>query len=268
MHGFTTVLTVAAAMALLLPATILGQTTSVEGRVIDSANGAPVAAADVRLRALTSGVEFRATTGDQGLFTVAGLALGRYLARIERVGYLIREDTVNLGLESVTRLEFELAPDPVLLPGVPAEGRAHAPLNAMSGFWERRERNIGHFITREDIDRLKPNRTADLFRRIPGTQIHPIGYGQVAIFARVRNADGRPCIPAMFVDGAPYVMTDRGLDDFNPASIEAIEVYSGSARIPPQFNATGRDQPRWRNDQIIGNPRCGVIVLWTRRTGG
>jgi hypothetical protein len=60
-------------------------------------------------------------------------------------------------------------------------------------------------------------------------------------------------------------MTDRGLDDFSPHDIAAIEVYTGAARIPAEFNVTGRDQPRWRTDQIVGNPRCGVIALWTRR---
>jgi hypothetical protein len=260
-----TAIVLAVAGSLALATDIRAQTTRIEGRVVDGASGVPIASAEVRLYALTGNTEYRAFTQDGGSFTITGVAAGRYVAQAHRIGYVLREDTVRIGVGAVERLNIILMPDPVPLPGVPAEGRTRMPPDVMAGFWERRDRHTGYFMTREDIDRLRPHRMADLFRRIPGTQIQLIGDGPVAISGRVRNADGRPCVPAMFVDGIPYVMTERGLDDFSPANIEAVEVYSGASRIPAQFNMTGRVQPRWRNDQIIGNPRCGVIVLWTRR---
>lgn len=250
-----------------VPLNVHSQSLRLDGRVLDSTTGAPVAAADIRLLAITRGIEFRANTRLNGAFSFLALPHGTYVARVDRVGYVTLQDTVEVNAGTTGPLEFRLVPAPVPISEVKVETRARAPLDAMHGFWQRRERNLGHFITRADIDSLRPHRTADLFRVIPGARIQALGDGRVAVFGRVRSIDGRVCVPATFVDGVPYVMTHRGLDDFNPTGIEAVEVYTGSARIPAEFNVTGRDQPAFRNDQIIGTPRCGVVVIWTRRGG-
>jgi hypothetical protein len=253
------------ALMALAPLPLTAQGARLEGRTVDAVSGAPIAGVDIVLRALPDGEQLRTASGDNGVFSIGPLPPARYALRMERLAYLVREDTLSLAAGAALQLDFALTPSPVPLPDVTATGRVHPPLNAMGAFWERRRRNIGYFLTREEIEQIRPLRTEDVFRKVPGVSIHSMGYGRVATFNRVRNASGQPCIPAFFVNGIPYAMTDRGLDDFRPDDIEAIEVYSGTARIPPEFNATGGRQPPNRSDIIVGNPRCGVIVLWTRR---
>jgi hypothetical protein len=240
-----------------------GQQNVVQVRVIDASN-TPVADAELGLRRIAGETEMRSVTARDGVAFFRAVAPGRYVLRTEALGFTTREDTISIG-SGTLQLELLLAIAPVPLPGVEAEGRVRPREDGMSGFWLRRSQGIGTFLTREEIERLRPLKTADIFRRVPETRIELMNYAPVAVFGRTRDIQGRPCVPAMFVDGAPYVMSDRGLDDFNPDDIEALEMYSGSARIPAQFNATGRAQPRGRDDQIFGSPRCGAIIIWTRR---
>jgi hypothetical protein len=92
-------------------------------------------------------------------------------------------------------------------------------------------------------------------RRIPGFNVTAEG----GTFS-VSGGRGVPSISQGFsrchidyyIDG---VHADGAIiDDVLPTSIAAMEVYSGSATIPPSF-------------RVSGNPRCGVVVIWTK-TGG
>ena len=47
-------------------------------------------------------------------------------------------------------------------------------------------------------------------------------------------------------------------DEFPPQDVEGIELYAGSATIPPQF------APRF---QSIRTQTCGAVVIWTRLPG-
>ena len=63
-----------------------------------------------------------------------------------------------------------------------------------------------------------------------------------------RSADG-PCVLSVYVDGRLETL-DPDLDQIPPEQLEAIEVYIG-IDMPVQYAL---------------NP-CGVILLWTRRSG-
>jgi hypothetical protein len=53
------------------------------------------------------------------------------------------------------------------------------------------------------------------------------------------------------MNGMPFPMTSDGVINsfIGPEEVEAVEVYTGTSQIPPQFNST--------------NARCGVVVIWT-----
>jgi hypothetical protein len=42
------------------------------------------------------------------------------------------------------------------------------------------------------------------------------------------------------------------LDDVDPGTIGAVEIYGGSADIPPELSRGGRDEA------------CGLIAVWTK----
>jgi hypothetical protein len=61
------------------------------------------------------------------------------------------------------------------------------------------------------------------------------------------------------LDGQPmFLPTAAGSDGpdltkIHPSELAAVEVYTGVAAIPPEFNMTGS--------------ACGVIALWSRTVG-
>jgi hypothetical protein len=243
-----------ALLVLAMPIVACAQDGRLIGRVLDRASGEGVAAAQLVLRDLSTSRQSRLESGQDGAFSIS-LAAGRYELRTERVGYVTRSDTIAVNGAEPVRLDvlLQIAPlevDSVAVRTTPA--RPH-----LGGFWERRERRIGYYITREDIEKKNPQRLTDLLRSLPGAKVMsgPNGLGQFVSFARIRGIDGKLCPAALYVDGRPFRMSPIGVDDFYPDMVEAIEAYAGSSRLPPQFNATGTP---------AGNPQCGVIVIWTR----
>jgi hypothetical protein len=243
-----------ALLVLGLPIGARAQDGRLTGRVIDRSSGEGVAGAQLVVRNLATSRLSRLESGADGGFGVS-LPAGRYELRTDRVGYVTRSDTVSLHGAEEIRLEVALQVAPLEVDSVAVRTTPARP--HLGGFWERRERRIGYYITREDIEKKNPQRLTDLLRGLPGAKVMPgpNGLGQFVSFARVRGLDGKLCPAALYVDGRPFRMSPVGVDDFYPDMVEAIEAYAGSSRLPPQFNATGTP---------AGNPQCGVIVIWTR----
>ncbi len=79
------------------------------------------------------------------------------------------------------------------------------------------------------------------------TRCHAVGLGAALDFgADIGDIDR----PRVYVDGQELSSADIDLT-LNPGDISAVEVYTGGAQMPPEFN---RPAPG----------RCGVIVIWTK----
>ena len=70
-----------------------------------------------------------------------------------------------------------------------------------TGFYQRAQRGIGHFIPRSQIEAASPRELSDVFRQIPGVSIIPAAIGLGAMEVRLR---GR-CEPQVVLDGAPLL---------------------------------------------------------------
>ena len=115
-----------------------------------------------------------------------------------------------------------------------------------SGFNARKERNVGHFVTREDLDRMSSARFM-ILRRIRVFRCAYIRGGGTTVALR-----GSRCPPIVFIDGFPAAAGVMDLDMLDLAGVEGIEVYSGVATVPPEFMAAR------------GTHGCGVIAVWSR----
>jgi TonB-dependent receptor-like protein len=231
-------------------------TVSINVTVVSAVTRAPIAGAILRLRTVQGAA---AVTDSLGRAAFVGVP-----KRIEGL------EATHLEFESRTQVlpldEGDFDEVSVTLPLKPRDAArlrtvavtAEAPSKA-PGLEARRTIGRGHFIGRQEIDKIKPRATTELLRRVPGLRVETAG-SQVGIRSR-RAGD---CEMLLYLDGtpvynelAPGTRRSRGatavvsvIDRIPPTMLEAIEVYLGPAETPPQYSR--------------GGANCGAILIWTR----
>lgn len=217
-------------------------TGGISGAVRDS-TGAAIVGAEITLQ----GGSLRAETDDRGQFLLAKVPAGQLQLQVRRIGF--RPDTVQLMVMAgqtvpltvtVQRLAVELRP-------VVVYGRQGLK-GHMAGFYARKDRGMGRFITREEIEKRNPANLTDMFRMVAGAQVSQRGAGRSIIRFR-----GLSCPPLAWLDGQPLFAGEFDLDALSPRSLEGIEIYSGPSSVPTEFLGT----------RSISSS-CGTIVLWSR----
>jgi len=218
-------------------------TLSLEATIRDTAQKLPVVGAQVIVNDRVIG-----TTDTAGAFTRTGIPIdwGVNMILVRRVGYGPLFGT--FWAEDVTTqqtLAGVMDQQAVDLPAIVVEGdRITFEYGRMRDFWRRRERGLGRFFTRTEIERRHPLYVSDMLRMVPGLWV--IKEGMTTRVVSTRGA-GR-CAPTIWVDGLRLM--DPDLDAWvHPADVEAIEVYRGLGETPAEFS---------------GMNACGAIVVWTR----
>lgn len=230
-----------------------GDTAATVAGVVRGAAGAVLVGAEVTLTPVrpdgSGGVVFgrRVFTDEGGRFRVGGLPVGRVTVAVRRIGY--RPASTEVATAATAPVELTLEALPQSLATVVVRDRASQPHRGWAApFYQRKERGLGRFVTRQEIDRRNPIRTTDVLRTIPGLTVMPSPRG----FGYVLRMRGARCDPLVWIDGAPASTGYLDVDVFAPQSLEGIEVYSGPASVPIELrNARGDDA-------------CGVIALWSR----
>lgn len=234
----------AEAAAQATPSTVL------DLRVVEEETGRPIADAIVRV----SGVRAPAWTGADGRVRIGQVPEGRRRVTIERAGFAVERLTVGFGSEPVEG-EVALEPLPITLAPVDVVARQERDALRQRGFYTRLRQGQGSFVTREDIARMRPVQTIDIFRRIRGVRVDmtPMGKPMLVTARGVGNFGMTDCVPLVYLDGALLNMDNGRVDPgevVQPHHIEAIETYAGPATIPPELNITGS--------------ACGVVAIWSR----
>jgi hypothetical protein len=218
--------------------------------VVTSLDGGPLSGAQFQL----ARSRVRTLSGSDGRYELRGMTAGPDVLVVELIGYKTLE--VALDLTGPNERDVQLQIEPVLLETV--EVSVSPRTGAIAGFFERRERGAGMFYTREEIGRMQARLVTDVLRRVPGAQLQPVsgpfGTSLELSFGRGSGSAGfRGCPVAYFVDGVAFqVAPDVGINNFVQVhDVAGIEVYSGSSRIPSQFNPSA------------GRARCGVVAIWT-----
>jgi Carboxypeptidase regulatory-like domain/TonB-dependent Receptor Plug Domain len=223
------------------------------GRVV-AADGIPIAQARVRVIGHSSLV----LSDNDGRFTIAAVRAGAQVLEVRLLGYAAYVQWVKVSAGQTLDVSVTLVAAPVPLKAVEVKGAE--PLRpALAGYEQRRAHGNGHFLNQAEIARIQPHVITDVLRRIPGVMLQPaagsFGLNDAVRMNRTIGISGsRNCPVLFYVNGMPLQVTgDQSIDQYvAPEDVVAIEVYSGSSQIPPEFQSS------------LLNSRCGVIVIWTK----
>lgn len=217
-------------------------TATLTGRVVSAMSGGPLGDARVLLK--TSG--HGAFTDSTGHFTIRDAPAGRDTLQVSLIGFAEEQVPLTLKPGHTTRVTLMLSQTVLRVEDISVEVQSpRREMGKLSGFWDRQERGLGHFITPEEIEESDPQHGSDLLRMVPGVRVGPYRFGRAPVtFSRARQG----CQPTYYLDGV--LRQSMHIDDLNRDDLLAIEVYNGPAETPPQYKFGGRN--------------CGTIVIWTR----
>lgn len=220
---------------------------------VTAANKIAIPQARVRL----VGTTLAAVTQADGTFEVTQVPVGPGTIEVMMIGYTPKRIAISIRPGETLNLKLSLDPLALETVTVTADPNFFA---GMGAFEERKARGSGRYFTREDILRMQPRQLTDVLRRVPGMQI---GSGREAFSGgnptaqsgrNISGSNAHPCVMTYYVNGSPFPLSgDISINHYVAADdVAAIEVYSGSSQIPPEFNSS-----------IYGS-RCGVVAIWTR----
>jgi len=217
------------------------------GRVADALGSAIVKAEILVTNTATS---FRAETGTDGRFELAGLPSGPLEVVVRRLGFSPAKIPLELGSGEIRDIRVLLSPVAMMMDSVAVTAEPPAIEKAFGGFEMRKSRGFGTFITREQIEKKNPRVTTDLFRSVSGVKLLRENGTPTLVSARLGTMSY--CPVRYYIDGASYPLYGQSIDTMiQVADIGAIEIYPGGATVPPQFG--GRESA------------CGVVAIWTRQ---
>lgn len=235
----------AAAASFLLAAQASPQETSatrLQLSITDSL-GKPIEGAFI---AVNGRAETR-STGPLGQIVVNASTRDSLNVLVRAVGY--RSSTLRLpaGWGASGTFHVVLTKLVTQLPEVIVSGRNGVPdkyrgIARMEGFYDRKARGRGYFITRDMLDRALVPDIEGILAQFPIR-----GLRSNLSFVRCSNRGDKVNV---YVNGSRVPVRDprEALLTLHPLNIEAIEVYRSISEIPPEFL----------------DDNCAAIVLWTR----
>jgi hypothetical protein len=215
------------------------------GTVRDS-GGLPVPLAQLTLLGI------RALSDTAGRFLFTEIPPGIATLAVRRLGFAPSTLAIELVAGRKDSVFVVLALLPQELSGVNTEATSRLAVYLADFYRHRRGGSTGHFFERKEIDASNVHNISDLMRRVPGLRLLPDRSGRVQL-RMGRSMGGRDCPPDFWIDGVRAPLLN--VDDIPLDDVEAMEIYSGPAGVPPEMNSR------------LGNPGCGAIVIWTRMPG-
>ncbi len=213
------------------------------------------------------GTALRQSANGEGRFRFADMLPGTYELRVRRLGY--EPATLRIVLQDGRSYEqrVELQRHPHALTEVQINGQMLKVPARFEDVYARAAHEHGTFFTREDIDKLNPNDVQSLMNLVPTVYVNDRGITfqrcnagfqglSISPFNRAAGGGAGPeaqKVVQVYIDGTRVTMDKNAsvLDAIglvHPRDIQAVEVYTGVARIPAEFL----------------NDACAVIAIWTK----
>jgi hypothetical protein len=237
-------LVVVLARGTVLPAQVATPvlTGIVKGTIVTDGR-TPLAGAQIRFGNAADVAE----SDDAGQFTAARVNAGSLWLRVRRIGY--RPESLLVTVVAGESIEPTVVMTQIAqsIASVRVIGRRDL-VGPMAGFYKRLQAGGGRFFTQADVVKRQPAKMTDLLRSVPGIRIESRGFDNKV---RIR---GSRCSPLIWLDGQGLFAGEFDLDSVDPYTFEGIEVYSGPASVPIEFQG---------NQRVSSS--CGTIILWSRR---
>ncbi|HVH12984.1 MAG TPA: carboxypeptidase-like regulatory domain-containing protein [Longimicrobium sp.] len=256
-------LTCLAAVAFAQP---LSAQVHLDGIVVDDATRQPVAEARVELYNGWNQLIRARRTDSLGHFQIPIKRLGVYRVRVRGRDYPDVSQLVVTESYPYHSIEVRLRREGPLLAPITMLARAQSlPRPEMQGFHHRMRNGRGSFITRDDVEAVRPGYISDMLAWRPGVFVRRGGAsGDDRLLIARRVVEGRlaECPLRVIVDGE-LVNSRSAAGEVAPASIDGmvdqtmvdgIEIYVNTDDVPPEF----QNAPAG----------CGVVAVWTRSGGG
>lgn len=241
-------------------------TGGVVGRVRDAETLRPVEGALVGIE----GPALQTLTGSDGRFALHDVPAGTVTLELHHIAYGDHRRALEVPSGASLDLDLTLAAQAVPLEPlqIVVRGRRSVRLERV-GFYERRawmeKLGLGHFITREDIERRGSMRLSQVVGDVPRVDFFRAGRYNLPVITG-RNPDCRRVKreglmatigPSVYVNGRLFRLLAGGgvfgIDDLaNPSDVAGIEVYTGLGDLPVQFADPNAQ-------------KCGAIAIWTGR---
>jgi hypothetical protein len=221
--------------------------------IVRATDGTALAGAQIVVPGVRDGV----LSAADGRYQVSGVRPGDLVVEVRLLGYHTASRTLTFAADQPTEWDVTLDLEPIAVDPVEATGaRARTP--QLEGFYARRDRGTGTYFTRGEIEKMNVREMTDILRRVPGARVvaiqGPFGATNVLQLVRSQETSIRPCPISYYINGVPFpVRYEIGIDAYVRAQdVEAVEVYTGTSRVPPEFTSAGQTS------------RCGVVAVWTR----
>ena len=251
MRRATRLFATALSLSLVTPGVVSAQFATIKGTVKDTA-GVAIPQAEVWL----IGKAQKVVSSEDGTFTVKDVRPGKYWLGVRRLGY--EPVAISLTINEDRKQDVEMWPLAQRLSAVEVRERSGLTSSPFSAFEMRRWTQWGYFLTRDDLERLRPGRLGYAVQPympwlLPEAFDHAmVERGSFAIRPTGLNLGRSACSPAVSLNGTPMV-SGWAVNDFFPDEVEAIEIYRNrDSRIPQEF---------W---SMPGARQCGLVVVWTR----
>jgi len=227
---------------------------SIVGKVVDKQSHKPIPSCIIMFS--NNNKILGITESDSsGYFAINNVSSDKVTLKALRTGY----ETIITGPILISKLDtlkmlIELEEKVIVLPEIIVEDVAEDKLIVEKGFWERKEKLTGQFLTYKELKGRVFNKSSELLQSLPGIHVMKRKIrredGRMETVDFISSARSHDTAVNIYLDGIPFD-NDGSIDNLNPYDIAAVEYYSSTANAPMAYGGAFRSG--------------GVLLIWTKK---